>query len=172
MFDMLSQRPIHLDEDRQLVLDLACQASYESVPDWLRSENYRAYRDFWLNSSLAEDLIRDLRSSLDDDRTIAEVWLEENKPAGILWVTFTDSPYEVVIARLRDLVVAPDHQRRGIGSLMLKAAEDVAHERGARVLRAETGVENNASQALYGRHGFNVVSLVYEKALEAAASFP
>jgi GNAT superfamily N-acetyltransferase len=163
---MLSQRPINLQEDQQLVLDLVCQASYESVPDWLRSENYRAYHDFWVNSSLAGDVIRDLRGSLEDDRTIAEVWLEDNKPAGILWVSFTDSPYKVVIARVRDLVVAPQHQRRGIGTLMMKAAEELARERGARVLRAETGVENNASQVMYGNHGFRVVSLVYEKALE------
>jgi hypothetical protein len=51
---------------------------------------------------------------------------------------------------------------------MMKAAEERARERGARVLRAETGVENNASQVMYGNHGFRVVSLVYEKALEDA----
>lgn len=167
---MLSQRPIQIEQDRALVLDLACQAAYESVPDWMRSENYRAFRDFWTNSDFARDLLRDLKASLDDSRTVAEVWLEENRPAGILWVTFNDSPFEVVIAKVRDLVVAPDHQRRGIGSLMLEGAAETARERGAKVLRAETGFENAASQALYGRHGFNVVGLTYERALDGDRS--
>ncbi|HEY7467652.1 MAG TPA: GNAT family N-acetyltransferase [Dehalococcoidia bacterium] len=165
---MLSQRPVDLETDQEFVLDLGCMASYESLPAWYRNQSYRAYRDMWYNSTLPKLFLGDLSASLREERTLAEVWLEDNQRAGFLWMTFGDSPHGLVIATLHDLVVEPGHQRRGIGKMMLQAATRYAKRRKAGILRVETSVENPASQAIYAREGFTVARLLYEKVLDGS----
>jgi ribosomal protein S18 acetylase RimI-like enzyme len=159
---------LNLEIDQEFVLDLGCMASYESLPNWYRNESYRAYRDTWYNSTLPKLFLSDLLVSLREERTLAEVWLEDNQRAGFLWMTFGDSPHGLVIATLHDLVVEPGHQRRGIGKMMLQAATQYAKEQKAGILRVETSVENPASQAIYAREGFTVARLLYEKVLDGA----
>jgi GNAT superfamily N-acetyltransferase len=141
-------------------------ASYESLPEWYHTRSYRTYRDIWVNSALAKEFMSDLAASLREEGTVAEIWLEENQPAGFLWITFAVSPHDLVVATIRDLVVEPGHQRRGIGKLMLQAATQTAKEHNAGILRAETSVDNPASQAIYQREGFVVARLLYEKLLD------
>ena len=59
-------------------------------------------------------------------------------------------------ALLWDLRVAPGERRRGIGSALLLAAEDVARRRGARAFRVETQQVNVPACRLYQRHGFRL----------------
>jgi ribosomal protein S18 acetylase RimI-like enzyme len=165
---VLSQRPLDLETDQEFILDLGCMGSYESLPSWYRNQSYRAYRDMWYNSTLPKLFLGDLVASMREDRTVAEVWLEDNQRAGFLWMTFGDSPHGLVIATLHDLVVEPGHQRRGIGKMMLQAATRYAKERKAGILRVETSVENPASQAIYAREGFTVARLLYEKVLDGS----
>ena len=167
---MLSQRAVDLETDQEFILDLGCMGSYESLPSWYRDQSYRAYRDMWFNSTLPKLFIGDLAASLREERTVAEIWLEDNQRAGFLWMTFGDSPHGRVIATLHDLVVAPGHQRRGIGKMMLQSAGSLARERNAGILRVETSVENPASQAIYASEGFTVARLLYEKVLEGATT--
>jgi GNAT superfamily N-acetyltransferase len=47
-----------------------------------------------------------------------------------------------------DIAVALDYQRKGIGIMMLRHIEELAKERGATLLRSDTGIENMASQKL------------------------
>jgi GNAT superfamily N-acetyltransferase len=162
---VLSQRPVDLETDQEFILDLGCMGSYESLPAWYQTTSYRAYRDMWYGSTLPKLFMSDLVASLREDRTVAELWLEDNQPAGFLWMTFGDSPHGLVIATLHDLVVAPGHQRRGIGKMMLQSATALAKEHAAGILRVETSVENPASQAIYTHEGFTVARLLYEKVL-------
>ena len=163
---MLSQRPVDLEIDKDFILDLGCMGSYESLPSWYRNQSYRAYREMWFKSTLPRLFLGDLVNSLREERTVAEVWLEDNQRAGFLWMTFGDSPHGLIIATLHDLVVEPGHQRRGIGKMMLRAASEQAKERDAGILRVETSVENPASQAIYAKEGFTVARLLYEKVLD------
>jgi ribosomal protein S18 acetylase RimI-like enzyme len=162
---VLSQRPVDLETDQEFILDLGCMGSYESLPGWYRTRSYREYRDMWFNSTLPKLFLGDLAASLLEERTVADVWLEDEQRAGFLWMTFGDSPHGLVIATLHDLVVQPGHQRRGIGKMMLQSANALALERNAGILRVETSVENPASQAIYQREGFTVARLLYEKVL-------
>jgi ribosomal protein S18 acetylase RimI-like enzyme len=165
---VLSQRPVNLESDEEFILDLGCMGSYESLPAWYRNQSYRAYREKWYKSTLPKLFLSDLSASLREERTIAEIWLEDSQRAGFLWMTFGDSPHGPIIATIHDLIVEPAHQRRGIGKMMLQAATRQAKERNAGILRVETSVDNPASQAIYDREGFTVARLLYEKVLNGS----
>jgi ribosomal protein S18 acetylase RimI-like enzyme len=141
-------------------------ASYESVPAWYRNISYRAYRESWFDSNFPDHVMDDLKQSLREPRTVIEIWQEDDQRAGLLWLDFAESRQGRTIATLRDLVVEPGHQRRGIGGLMLQAVEAAARKEGAGVLRVETSVENEATQRIYQKAGFTVARLIYEKVLE------
>jgi ribosomal protein S18 acetylase RimI-like enzyme len=54
------------------------------------------------------------------------------------------------------LAVAAAHRRQGIAQVLLEAAADDARRAGARLLALDTGLENQAAQALYAKAGFSV----------------
>jgi ribosomal protein S18 acetylase RimI-like enzyme len=84
-----------------------------------------------------------------------------------LWVTFTDiQDYGITIAEIMDIAVAPDYQRKGIGTMMMRHIEKLAKERGATMLRSDTGIENTASQKLHESLGFKLYRVHYEKVLQ------
>jgi ribosomal protein S18 acetylase RimI-like enzyme len=59
-------------------------------------------------------------------------------------------------ALLWDLRVDPEHRAHGIGSALLRAVEETALQRGARVLRVETQQINVPACRFYQRHGFHL----------------
>ena len=54
------------------------------------------------------------------------------------------------------LAVSPAHRGEGIARILLEAAAEDARRAGARVLALDTGLENEAAQALYAKAGFAV----------------
>jgi ribosomal protein S18 acetylase RimI-like enzyme len=165
---MLTQRPVDLKSDQDFLLDLGCMSSYESLPAWYRTQSYPAYREKWFQSSLPTTFLEDLAMSVKEERTVAEIWQEDDQKAGFLWLGFSDSPHNKVIATLHNLTVAPNFQRRGIGRMMLQAAESKAREQDAGILRVETSIENQPTQSMYQKAGFTVARLLYEKELDKA----
>ncbi len=57
-------------------------------------------------------------------------------------------------AHVTTLAVAPEHQRRGIGTQIMIGAVRIAQEAGARSFSLEVAVGNERAQALYRRFGF------------------
>jgi ribosomal-protein-alanine N-acetyltransferase len=53
--------------------------------------------------------------------------------------------------------VDPAIRRGGVGSLMLRAAEDRLRQAGARAVGLETAVDNLAALQFYKRHGYSVI---------------
>ena len=163
---MLSQRPIDIKQDREFLLDLYCLRDWEDLPSWARNPSYRQYRDGWLQTSQPATFLNDLFESVDDKRTVAEIWLEGETPVGFLWIVFSDlENSKLTFAEIRSLVVALPHQRRGIGGLMLRHAEAEAARLGASSIRSEMATENEAARAMHGKQGFTVVTYQYEKIL-------
>ncbi len=70
----------------------------------------------------------------------------------VLWVM----PPEAYIA---NIAVDEGFRGRGIGSMLLEKAVDVAKEEGATYLVLEVRASNHAAQALYRKHGFEVVGV-------------
>jgi len=53
--------------------------------------------------------------------------------------------------------VDPAARRGGVGSLMLRAAEERLHGAGSRAVGLETAVDNLAALSFYKRHGYSVI---------------
>jgi ribosomal protein S18 acetylase RimI-like enzyme len=67
---------------------------------------------------------------------------------------------ETDVARVLSVAVAPPLRRRGIGRRLMEAAETFAANRGARVIRLEVGVTNQAAIALYRSMGYRADGLL------------
>jgi len=64
------------------------------------------------------------------------------------------------MARLYSLAVDPQHRGRGLGSMLLAAAEQAACGRGSGVIRLEVREDNAAAASLYRRHGYRKVKRI------------
>ena len=108
----------------------------------------------------------DLAKRMKEERTIAEILEIDSAKVGYLWVTFTDiQDYDITIAEIMDIAVAPNYQRKGVGTIMLKHIGELTKEKGAMLIRSETGIENIASQKLHEKFGFKPIRIHYEKVL-------
>ena len=74
-----------------------------------------------------------------DPAAVGYVCLSEQSAATVTWVT--------------DLVVMPDHRRHGIGSALLKAAQDWAIERGSHMFILETQAKNQPATRMAQKFG-------------------
>jgi GNAT superfamily N-acetyltransferase len=66
----------------------------------------------------------------------------------------TDPGRQLGCAEVEDLYVGAGHRRRGIGALLLEAAEAEAARRGHGALGLAVEVANRPARALYERHGY------------------
>jgi ribosomal-protein-alanine N-acetyltransferase len=57
-------------------------------------------------------------------------------------------------AHITNIAVREQHQRQGIGELLLISLIDLARELGARLMTLEVRASNTAAQSLYGKYGF------------------
>lgn len=64
-----------------------------------------------------------------------------------------------------DLVSSEKARSQGLGSRLLKYAEDLARELGCRGLRLCTGIENERGKSFYEREGWKARALAYKKRL-------
>jgi ribosomal protein S18 acetylase RimI-like enzyme len=102
---------------------------------------------------------------MNDKQTMAKI-LEEMTSNRIFLGTFTDIPdYGITISEIMDIAVASDHQHRGIETTMIRYTEKLAKNRGATLLRSDTGIDNVASQKLHESLGFRPYRIHDEKSL-------
>jgi GNAT superfamily N-acetyltransferase len=165
---MLSYRSADLKKDRDFILMMHSLGNFENDSASVRIGDLAAYRAWWGDTAQSAEFLELLAQSLEDERTIAEVWEEDGRPVGFLWVVFSRiAGYEVTVAEVNDLEVIASHQRVGIGTMLLQHAETIARERGADLLRSESGVDNDAYQGLHRKLEMVPYRLRYEKRLNA-----
>ena len=67
---------------------------------------------------------------------------------------------------IADIIVAPEARGRGVGEILLAAAEQWARGRGYLLLTLNVFIENTRARALYERTGFGAETIRYVKALQ------
>jgi GNAT superfamily N-acetyltransferase len=170
---MLQFREIDVDRDRDTLLEFHCRINYVSEPMWARRIPYVHYRDKWLSTSQPASYLAHLTQTMQDERTLTEILEQNGTAVGYLWVTFTDvADYDVTIAQVMDIAVAPQHQRHGLGLQMLERIEAIARRHGAALLRSDAGIENAVSQRLHEKSGFKPFRIQYEKVLRQEKILP
>ena len=68
-------------------------------------------------------------------------------------------------AELLLLAVSPNLRRRGIGRMLLRAAESILADRGARVLVVTSGNQRADAHAFYEKNGYTFTGRRYRKSL-------
>lgn len=127
--------------DVSAMLGLLVQLGYAPEEDWVRT---------WVGAA-----------SPDDRCLVAEVDFRVVGLAHIHRVPFlTESAYR---ARLTALVVDEAERSRGVGALLLGAAEQAARGLGAGVLELSTSNRRQRAHRFYERHGYSQPSRHYRK---------
>jgi ribosomal protein S18 acetylase RimI-like enzyme len=76
---------------------------------------------------------------------------EENAVRGFLDMT---AEAWKQVAWVHHLTVAPDRRRQGVGSALLQAGLEWAHEHGVTTMMVETQTKNHPASAFFQKHGF------------------
>jgi ribosomal-protein-alanine N-acetyltransferase len=63
------------------------------------------------------------------------------------------------IGSIYTLDIHPNHRRKGLGSLLISALEEVLHARGAKTIRLEVDVGNFAAIRLYRNAGYSKIEI-------------
>ena len=164
---MFRFRRIDIENDKKMLLEFHCRINYDSETPYMRRLTYEEYRDKWFSTQQPKSYLSDLEKTMKESESIAEILEDGNAIAGYLWVRFTNvQDYSIKIAEIMDITVVGDYQRRGIGTMMLRHLEEVAKNRGASLLRSDTGIENTASRKLHKSFGFKPYRINYEKILQ------
>ncbi len=165
----MEYREVDPESDMAELLELHCDANYESETPWARKLSYEEYRHKWLSTSQPERFLSDLAKTMKEEKTVAQVLVDDDTIVGYIWVVFTEIPdYNLIVAEMNDIAVNRDYRRQGIGHELLTHACDLARQRGADVFRSDAGAENLASRKLHEKAGFSVYRVVYEKVLRDA----
>lgn len=90
---------------------------------------------------------------LDDPNTFLIAAFEHERPVGQAWGVHIRYPNGRQMTYLHHIEVAADHRDRGIGSMLMDAAFDLASRRGSAKFWLSTGMHNTSAQRLYDRLG-------------------
>ncbi len=86
---------------------------------------------------------------------IVTALLIEEPPVGLALVTLRPNIwYDGPVGLLDELYVAPDRRNLGLGTVLLRAAEDVVRRRGGEVLEINVDGDDVDARRFYERHGY------------------
>lgn len=162
------RRKIDVVKDADYCLECHCRINYACETPWKREMSYEAYRAEWFSySSQTAEYLDALQKSMEDARTLAEILeTQDGKTIGYFWMTVQSSAESgFSFAEIQEIYVEKACRGQGIARQMYALAEQHAKSCGAKVLRAGTGCENDASMHLHDALGFSAYRKEYEKVL-------
>lgn len=99
-----------------------------------------------------KDLIKELKNF---PTSLTLIAFMDGKPAGVANCFYSFSTFRASkVLNIHDLAVSPEYRGKGIGELLLAAAEKKAAETGCCKVTLEVR-EDNRARSLYERHGFS-----------------
>ena len=144
-------------ENAQFVLALVPQLVAFGPPPW------RSQRQMIDTDTL---VIGQALQGLSAGATVLVAEDSGGKPLGFIHVCGEPDYYtRADCGHIADLVVAPEARGRGVGEVLMMAAEQWARARGYSLLTLNVFVENARARALYERAGFGAETVRYVKEL-------
>jgi ribosomal protein S18 acetylase RimI-like enzyme len=86
----------------------------------------------------------------------------DGQPAGQAAIYWNGKPTHPQLPDVQSFRVHPDYQGRGIGTILLDTAAQVARQRGCHTLCLSVGVDNQGAKRLYERCGYRAVGQPYD----------
>ena len=150
-------RLAHADDD-EFILALAARLVDFELPAWRKRNETLA--------GMRNDIARQLRE-LPPATHLFVAEDEDGQRLGFLHLqTQKDFFTGVLNCHIADVIVAPEHDGKGIGSALIKFAERWAKEHRCKHVTLAVFPGNKRAQALYERHGFGVETLRMCKAVK------
>jgi len=88
------------------------------------------------------------------------------KDIGFLWLNTRYDPYrEMKYGYIHHIHLVPEFRGKGIGTILMKTAEDYFRKKGVNFLQLGTYANNSASVKLFKKVGYKVKRLVMEREL-------
>ena len=165
----IEHRTIDLQRDRDFLLEMHCRINYECEMPWVRETPYSEYRETWLQSEGVKEYLDALSDSMQDSRTIADIWenAQTNEIVAYVWMIFHDIKSDSIsFAELQDIAVVENYRRQGIAERICDYCINAARKSGAKMLRSGTGASNIASRKLHEKLGLSDYRVEYEKLLD------
>lgn len=164
----LIHRSINFERDRDYILERHCRINYACASPWEREMSYPDYRSQWFSfTNQVSGFYSYLEQTAQDDRNIAEIIEgEDGRSIGYLWVTFCeDKETDFRFVEIQEIYIEEEFRRHGVATQLYEYAEVKAKRNNANVIRAGTGLCNNASIQLHERLGFAPYRYEFEKLL-------
>lgn len=141
----LRMRLAHADDD-EFILELAERLVAFELPPWRKQKETLA--------GIRADIARHLRE-LPPTVHLFVAEDDDGERLGFLHLqTQKDFFTGVLNCHVSDIVVAPEHDGKGVGSAMLRYADRWAKEHRCRHMTLTVFPENERARALYRRHGY------------------
>lgn len=93
------------------------------------------------------------------DQYLAVSTLYIAEEAGVVYGVYVLTPVDSNIAEIKNISVDESHQGKGIGSLLLRHAQDTAREKGYKTLIIGTGNSSIGQLYLYQKMGFEICGI-------------
>ncbi len=108
-------------------------------------------------SQQTRDAFRDFLA----DSTSLMLLAEEAQPVGYLWAQLQNRPdgwtrFGLRLLYIQHMAVAPQFRRRGVGSLLLTRAVDIARREGIKRVELDVWSFNSEAKRFYAKHGFEI----------------
>lgn len=149
-----------VEGDLEAFIQIDREASWPMVSEEAKSEmSYEEYRK--VHKRLVETLYR-----LNLDNRIFLAVDEAGRVLGAAWVGVRiDTVDYVPVGYLYDIEVREDARGAGVGTALLKAAEEYCKSKGVRRLALQTPCSNAAALRWYLKRGFRITRVFMEKRL-------
>ena len=147
------------EEDMEYMTSCVRRSVEQSV-----DEIERDMSDLWIESILNIARSSMLERRMDDEMFVLKRM--DGSYAGSLWLgTSADQFTCEITGYILGIFVEPEFRRKGIGSALLRYAEDWCRERGFLSRTLNVGWQNESARSFYESHGYNVRSEVRRKNL-------
>jgi GNAT superfamily N-acetyltransferase len=148
-----------VEDDMDYMISCVRRSVEQSV-----DEIERNMSDLWIESILNIARSSMLERRMDDETFVLK--MRDGSYAGSLWLgTSADQFTCEITGYILGIFVEPEFRRKGIGSALLRYAEDWCRERGFLSLTLNVGWQNESARSFYESHGYNVRSEVRRKNL-------